>query len=549
MTFQALRGRSQLLATTLGLCLLSACGDDDHVHDELDADCPVVEEDEDAAVEESEDDAGKADAGVDTGTDAGGDASADKITIARASAVGHDRFYGVAHDKDGKIVAVGQVSSSIETTADYAILVARFLPTGEVDKTFGNDGFAVKNVAVGGQVASENGENGRGVVILSDGKIVVAGQAEHDPAAAGLAARDMDVVLVKFNTNGTVDETWGTKGVVRHDLNTGTITSTTNATTMVTTQSWTGSDVVWSLGLSGDKYVVHGNQRATGNKTDGTPRTDTDWALLRLNADGSLDTSFNGTGKVTLDIGEVGNSARSASVLADGSIIGAGYTTTTGLISAAGQSTQQPVLYKVTPSGAFDTTFATADKTTAPGVFYDLVVPETLRCEAYGAAVQGDKLVTIGYGPTTAPTTGAATSDVIYARFSAEGAPDKSFGKDGTVYHDPGMYGDNGRALVVLPDNRLLGLGGARPTPAVPPTMGNPPVDAYVGLLEKDGEPSDYFGKDSGGFKLYDLGGTNDFFWAGSVAPDKKSVAVVGIASGASTANDDDAALLILPLD
>jgi hypothetical protein len=180
-------------------------------------------------------------------------------------------------------------------------------------------------------------------------------------------------------------------------------------------------------------------------------------------------------------------------------------------------------------------------------VFYDLVVPENLRCEAYGAGLQGDKLVTIGYGLTTGTGTG---TDIIYARFSNAGVPDKSFGSDGTVYQDPGGYGDNGRALVVLPDERLLGLGGGRPTPAMAPAMGtNPPGDAYVGVLEKDGKPSEFFGKDSKGMKLYDLGGPSDFFWAGSVAPDKKSVAIVGIATGASATKDDDAALLILPLD
>jgi uncharacterized delta-60 repeat protein len=525
---------------------MSACGDsaaddaDQGTEETLaaDADCPRVEDEEDGGEDES--DAGAPDVG-----DASADASTDKITIARASAVGHDRFYGVTHDKEGNILAVGQVSGGIEATTDYAMLVARFLPTGELDKAFGNDGFAVKNVATGGQVAGENGENARGIVVLADGKIVIAGQAEHDPTAAGLAARDMDAVLIKFNADGSVDETWGTEGVVRLDLNTGMITSTTTNNT--TTQSWSGADSVWSLGLSGDKFIVHGAQRAVGDKMDGTPRTDTDWALVRLNADGSYDTSFNGTGKVTLDIGQVNASARAATVFPDGSIIGAGYATTTGVITAAGASAQQPVLYKVTSSGAFDTTFATADKTALPGVFYDFVVPDPFRCEAYGAGVQGDKLVTVGYGPTNGTGTG---TDIIFARFSSAGVPDKSFGTDGTVYQDPGGYGDNGRDLVILPDERLLGLGGARATPPTPPAMGtNPPGDAYVGILEKDGAPSSYFGKDSNGYKLYDLGGMNDFFWAGAVAPDKKSVAIVGIASGESSAKDDDAALLILPLD
>jgi hypothetical protein len=202
------------------------------------------------------------------------------------------------------------------------------------------------------------------------------------------------------------------------------------------------------------------------------------------------------------------------------------------------------VLFKVTNSGAFDPTFATADQYAAPGVFYDFVTPAMTNAEAYGAAPQGDKFVSVGYGPTNGSGTG---TDFIFARFNQDGSQDKSFGTGGTTYLDPGGYGDNGRAITVLPDNRVLGAGGGRAKPAVTPDAGvNPPTDGMLGILQPNGQPDTSFG--TNGMKLYDLGGTSDFFWGLSVAPDKKSVAVVGIKSAASATGDDDAALLILKL-
>jgi hypothetical protein len=86
-------------------------------------------------------------------------------------------------------------------------------------------------------------------------------------------------------------------------------------------------------------------------------------------------------------------------------------------------------------------------------------------------------------------------------------------------------------------------LGGGRPTMS--------DVDAMVAVLTPDGKPDTTFGPS--GFRIYNLGGNNDFFWGGSVAPDKKSVAIVGIKSGtpagdAGPPGNDDAALLILPV-
>jgi uncharacterized delta-60 repeat protein len=451
---------------------------------------------------------------------------------------GHDRLYGITYDAAGNIFATGHAAVGAADATDYALIVAKFLPTGAPDTSFGTGGVTTLNVVVGGKAA----EVARGIVLQSTGKIVIAGTAEHDITAADLLANDTDVVLARFNADGSVDTGFGTNGVVRHDLNTAIISMNSMGQPALA-----GADSQWSLGLaSEDKLVVHGAQLATGTKTGTTdPRTDTDWALLRLNSDGSLDTTFGTNGKVTLDIGESGASARTATVLADGSIVGSGYTSTNALNPAAA-ATQQPVLYKVTPTGQFDATFATEDQWDADGVYFDYTVAPPARAEAYGAALQGDHFVTMGYGPTQ--VAGSMGSDVVSFRFTAAGAQDKTYGTNGVTWLDVGGYGDNGRAVIVLPDQRVLGIGGGRPAPATPPAMGtNPPTDGLLALLTKDGLADESFGK--GGMRLYDVNaGASDFFWAGAVSPNQKQIAVVGL-RGAPTGETDDSVLLLLPIE
>jgi uncharacterized delta-60 repeat protein len=456
------------------------------------------------------------------------------------SATGHDRFYGVTYDSEGNIFAVGHVSVGISSDDDHAFVLAKFLASGELDRTFGNDGIARVNVSVG-----TNREVARGVVVQSTGKIVIGGTADHDWTAPGLLSGDTDFAFARFNANGTLDTTFGASGVLKLDLNTALEGTNTSGNPALL-----AADSLWTivLGLD-DKIVAHGAQRAEGFLVDGvTPRSDADWVLVRLTPDGGLDSTFgDGDGKVTLDIGEAGASARSATVLPDGSIIGTGYLNS----SVLGQSTQQPVIYKVSEAGVFDATFATGDVWAADGVWHDLAVTPPLRAEAYGAALQSDnKLVTMGYGPTPGTGTG---SDWVSFRFTADGALDTTYGEDadgdllpdGHTYIDPAGESDNGRFVMVLPDDRILGTGVGRATPAPGQTLES---DAMVAILSPDGVPDTSFGP--GGFQLYDVGGNGDHFWGGAVSPNGTRAAIVGIA-GAETSgvNDDDSVLLILPIN
>lgn len=419
-----------------------------------------------------------------------------KLTVVKLSETANDRLFGVTYDKSGNIFATGVVGEAAGADADLAFVVAKFKPTGELDKTFGTNGFTKKNI-----IAKKGGEVARGIVVQSTGKIVIAGTIEHEGATDD---RDRDVALVRFNADGMVDTTFGTAGVVTLDLSAGELVGTTYV-----------ADSQWGLNvLSDDAMIVTCVAKANG-------RTDTDWAIVKLKADGQKDATFGTAGVATVDIDNTSANARTSSVLPDGSIVSAGYfKDKEGIV--------RPALFKLKPNGSLDTSFGTN------GIWNEVILP--LVAEAYGAAMQGTSFVTVGYGR------GSMTESVdwLSMRVTAAGTWDKGYGTMGLTRIDVAMQNDNGRALAILPDDRVLMVGGARPTATT--------IDGMIAILTKDGKPDTTWG--TGGYRLFDIGGPNDFFWAAAVSPMKDSAVAVGLKGALpdGTAGNDDGALLLIPL-
>lgn len=454
--------------------------------------------------------------GLDAGsTDAppGGDAgsgSGQVLRIVPISATGHDHLFGVAFDAQGNIYATGQVAPGTDAATDYASVVAKFTPSGELDASFGDHGVAIRNVAVG-----TNGELFRGIVVQSTGKIVVSGSVEH---AGATDPRDRDIALLRYNPDGTPDASFGTGGVVTLDLSDGVAVGTAYA-----------ADSVWGLAAyPDDRLVLTGGRVRAG-------ATDTDYVVIRLSKDGVPDPDFAtggvfGLDRVILDAtngnAPLHNNASPRNIMllpGTGGIIAAGYQ------PVPGRDTE-PVVYKLTDRGELDATFGTA------GVFDTYLLGE--QAETYAARLQGDKLVTTGYGRSTA----AETTDILSLRLNADGTLDGTYGTGGMVRIDVGGFADNSRNLVVLPDGRIVLSGGGRPTASN--------VDGFIAMLMPDGRPDTRFSPT--GWKTIDLGGPADFLWSVALSPDGKTLAFVGFKGvGASptpaTANDD-AALLLVPV-
>jgi uncharacterized delta-60 repeat protein len=446
------------------------------------------------------------------------------------SANGNDGLFGLTHAADGSLYATGYVQDGVGTTEDRSTVVVKIKADGTLDTTWASQGIAKVNVRATATGVAGLGEMPRGIAFQGD-KIVVSGTVEAYTTAQTetVLNNDRDAYVLRLNANGTLDTTFGdvgTPGIHFLPLNTGTVV--TNATTGAKTLS--GADAQWGLNVLADKsIIVTAATRSYGAElVVGTPRSDTDFAVIKLTENGAQDTTFGlgASGVYTLDVANAGASVRNASILPDGKLIVTGYSTFNG--------TQRPVVFKLLANGsALDTSFGVL------GVFSDAV---GTAGEAYGALLQSDnKLVTVGYGRATAANT---TSDFLSIRLTTGGLLDTTYGTTtgaaptpGRVWFDVGGLGDNGRAMV-LSDNRPVLLGGG--------SLSAGQGDAAIVLLSADGKPvTNGFGSPYG-CTAYDFGSVGDFFWAGDVAADGK-IAVVGVTGhgNGSTVDTDSTFLLI----
>src|SRR5262250_1448506 len=167
---------------------------------------------------------------------------------------------------------------------DFAL--ARYNSNGTLDASFGTGGRVTTDFAVPNDQAES-------VAVQPDGRIVVAG------AAGRFTNRGFDFALARYNSNGTLDTSFGTSGKVTTDF--------------------AGADDVPSepsaVALQGDgKIVVVGRSRV-GQTPDGDVY---DFALARFNSNGTLDTSFGTSGKVTTDFAGANDVPSSVAVQPDG---------------------------------------------------------------------------------------------------------------------------------------------------------------------------------------------------------------------------------------
>lgn len=100
----------------------------------------------------------------------------------------------VAVQTDGKVVITGSAKLTSGTSKNFRMFAIRYSPTGVIDTTLDVDGIAT--FAIGSDSQS------RAMAILSDGKIMMAGSS------------DEDVALIRMNSNGLIDGTFGDGGVV-----------------------------------------------------------------------------------------------------------------------------------------------------------------------------------------------------------------------------------------------------------------------------------------------------------------------------------------------
>jgi uncharacterized delta-60 repeat protein len=231
-----------------------------------------------------------ADGTLDTSFGSGG-----KVALPFSSGTVNAR--GMALQADGKIVVVGTDVNLGNNTSDFA--VTRYNANGTLDTSFGTSGVTTTAFATGSQSVADS------VAIQSNGQIVVAGTAVSPTQSVFAVAR--------YNTNGVLDTSFGSGG---------------EATTAISGFAYSTETGV-ALQSNG-KIVLAGY---TTNSS--IPFY---FALARLNADGSPDTTFGVGGIITTDFRRGSDMANSVLVQPDNNIVAVGYETdpsSIGLTSCA----------------------------------------------------------------------------------------------------------------------------------------------------------------------------------------------------------------------
>jgi len=297
------------------------------------------------------------------------------------TAAGGGNLYDVVLQPDGKIIAAGEV---FDGSSSFNFTLARYHPNGSPDTSFDSDGIVTTAVLT-------SGDGARSVALQPDGKIVAAGYGFRGTAS--------DFVLVRYNANGSLDTSFDTDGKV--------------------TTPRPASGGATAVALLTDGRILTAGYDAND--------TDSDFALLRYNLNGTLDTSFGTEGHTSADIGQSYASAQSVALQPDGRIVAAG--------SVFNGSDTDFALIRYHADGSLDTSFGVEGKVTTPILARDAI--------AYAVALQPDgKIVAAG----------DASSSSALARYHPDGSLDSSFDGDGKVTSASGDV----RGLALQADGKIV---------------------------------------------------------------------------------------------
>jgi len=372
-----------------------------------------------------------------------------------------DRANDVAIQADGKIVVLGSVNIGSNSENQYTL--TRYNVDGTLDTTFGNDGKVMTQI--------EHTFSSEGSLIISpNGNILITGSVNSTSGGY------VDFLLAQFNADGTPTSSFGNNGVI-------------------TTAVGTWTDKANSIALQADgKIILGGDYRNTESDSR-------DFALVRYNANGSLDGSFGDGGKVATELGGDFDIIESVAVLPNGKILAGGY--------IQENSSSKFALVRYNSDGSLDNNFGDGGKVVTS-------IKNSLYENAFTMAVQADGKVILA---------GRAGSDFALVRYNNDGSMDSQFGNGGIVTTDV-VGGSSISKIMIQPDGKIVGVANINDYTQTSNTW-----DFAVVRYNRDGSLDNSFGDN--GIALTDIGGGDDRANSVALQSDGKIV-VVGEANGDS---------------
>lgn len=372
---------------------------------------------------------------------------------------------------------------------------------GDLDTSFGTNGFRMSGISDAYSIIPV------GMAMQPDGKILFCGGEGTYPA--------VDFFVARFTADGELDTSFSFDGKATIDFDGNT-------------------DICNGVAVQADgKIVVAGS-----TQPDGDPNSD--FAVARLNADGTLDTATfgAGTGKsvVGFDLGDtLYDTVGGLALRPDGKIVVVGYATT------ASNGTDFAIL-QLNTDGSRDTSFNLTGRAT---IGFNLAASTTKNDSAMCVAIDPQGRIVVG-GSVDAGTPGG--TDFAIARLLANGQPDPDFSADGrtVIAFDlggaSGGNGDGAYALTLQHDGRIV-LGGV----ADSSTTTDQNQDMAIVRLLPDGSPDASFGLGGRTTIAFDLGPNAQDLVLDMLERSDGRLLLAGAASQPATGGIFAAAVSLLP--
>lgn len=295
--------------------------------------------------------------------------------------------YDMAIQADDKILIMGLQQNP---TYSNAYWVARLLPNGALDTSFNGTGYLDLSFGTAQ-------DRGTCIAVQNDGKILVGG-------TSGSTAQYFTVA--RLNTNGSSDSSFGINGAVQ--------------------TPFSGAEsFVQHIAVQPDGKII------LGGYTVNLPHAK-DFALIRYNTDGSIDTGFGINGKVITTISDNSDLVTDLIVQSDGKILAGGYTSS--------ENNPWMCMVRYLADGSIDTSFG------VNGIVINN--DDNSRNCSMARQVDGKYLM-------------AGCRDGIYflvIRYNSDGTKDSNFGTTGVVNAFPVTYGSASKVLIQS-DNKIVACG------------------------------------------------------------------------------------------
>ena len=298
---------------------------------------------------------------------------------------------------NGDIVVVGGDGTNI--------VVARYLPNGTLDSQFGSQG--ITTIALPAADAGNGASwNGRRAALDSQGNIVV-GASGTSPQLGPFAA------VIRLNSSGTQDVSFGQSGLA--------------------VLKFSGGTAITNI----DSLILQSNQQIV--VAGGAGSSDPHWLVGRLNAGGTIDTTFGTSGVVstTFGSGKNGETAYGLAQQADGNllVIGGAGTSTSGGFDIARYNT----------NGTLDASFGANGQVTT-------LFPNTTWSTGLNIAVLlSGKIVASGTA-----INGSGPASIALAQYNSDGSLDTSFGTAGLSIPHIGGVSQTDLTMAVAPSGQVV---------------------------------------------------------------------------------------------